>query len=50
MRARNATQGGNSYSKKPPMEQYKLDRIINDTNKMWYKNLIDNLLPKPQKK
>ena len=32
MRARNAAQGGNSFSKRPPMEEWKLARIINDPN------------------
>jgi len=49
MRARNAAQGGNSYNKKPPMEEYKLDRIINDPNKMWVENSIDKFCNKPKK-
>ena len=50
MRARNAAQGGNSYRFKPPMEQYKLDRIRNDPNKMWQPYSIDKFCNRPKKK
>ena len=50
MRARNAAQGGNSFSIRPPMEEWKLARIINDPNKMWIPFSIDNFCNKPKKK
>ena len=50
MRARNAAQGGNSFSKRPQMEEWKLARIINDPNKMWIANSIDHYLYKPKKR
>jgi hypothetical protein len=48
MRARNQAQGGNAYCKKPPMEKFKLERLISDPDKMWTPFSIDTLLPKPK--
>ena len=52
MRARNQAQGGNAYCKKPPMEKFKLDRLISDPDKMWIPfsidTLLESLLPKPK--